>query len=171
MGPTDDRFGPVILRVTAKAAKLLRASPTAVAEPTSDDWYFNVVWVGGRKCALLAHAGTAFPIFVPDIRVPELRPLGPWLRRQITTALADEGLAGNALGELGIGEPLIAKTANRQLLGFMNETAYQAEWEIAASGGLDRADMVGLNRRLRRDLHNYGGRYATPLEMITRRET
>jgi hypothetical protein len=159
----------VILRPTAKAANLLRVKPAATVEPGPGDWYLNIVWIDGRKNGLLAHAGTAFPIFVPDIRAGDLRPLGPWLRAAIITALADEDLPRGTLGDLGIGEPMIAKTANRQLLGFMTETAFRAKYEIDDAGGLGQTDFIALNRHLRRDLHNYSGRYATPIELITGR--
>ena len=104
-----------------------------------------------------------------DIRATDLRPLGPWLRAAITSALADEQLPRTTLGDLGVGEPLIAKTANRQLLGFMNETTFRAEVEISHAGGLSATDIAAMNHTLRRDLHNYNGRYATPLEQVTGR--
>ncbi|HEY3736085.1 MAG TPA: hypothetical protein VGL26_01465 [Jatrophihabitans sp.] len=158
----------MIVRTTAKAANLLRAKPAAGIEPDPNDWYLNVVWLDGRKNALLAHAGTAFPIFVPDIKVADLRPLGSWLRSVITESLADEHLPASALGELGIGEPLIAKTASRQVLGFMAQMALLVDW-MTAEKGLVGTDFVVLNRRLRRGLHNYDGAYATPLEFTTGR--
>lgn len=159
----------VILRPTAKAARLIRVTPAADIEPGDDDWYLNVLWIDGRKTALLSHARTAFPILVPDIRVSDLRPLGHWLANTITQALAEENLPLDTLGSLDEGEPLIGKTASRQLLGFMNETAFRAEVEISHTGGLSTADIAAVNHGLRHDLHNYNGRYATPLEMITGR--
>jgi hypothetical protein len=161
--------GTVILRPTAKAARLLRVTPAAGIEPGEHDWYLNVLWIDGRKHALLAHARTAFPILVPDIRVAHLRPLGRWLADTISAALAEEDLPADTLGPLDNDEPTIAKTASRQLLGFMTETAFRADIEISHAGGLPAADIAEVNRHLRHDLHNYDGRYATPLELITGR--
>jgi hypothetical protein len=134
-----------------------------------DDWYLNLVWIESRKNLLLTHAGTAFPIFVADIRKSDVQPLARWLTRQITDALEDEGIPSDALGMLDSTSVQIAKTASRQVLGFMNETAFRASWEIADSGGLQQKDIHGLNGNLRRDLHNYSGRYATLLVLITGR--
>jgi hypothetical protein len=62
---------------------------------------------------------------------------------------------------------MVAKTASRQILGFMNEMAMQADYAIAESGSLAVCDIDALNRWLRRDLHNLDGRYVTSLELIT----
>jgi hypothetical protein len=159
----------VILRPTAKAARLLAVTPAAGVEPGEDDWYLNILWIDGRKNALLAQARTAFPILVPDVRVAQLRPLGLWLANTITTALAEENLPADTLGPLDAAQLQIGKTANRQLLGFMTETAFRAEVEISHTGGLSTTDIAAVNHNLRRDLHNYNGRYATPLELITGR--
>lgn len=159
----------VILRPTAKAARLLGVTASAGIEPGGDDWYLNILWIDGRKNALLAHARTAFPILVSDVRVAQLRPLGRWLASAITMALAEENLPADTFGVLDDAEPVIAKTASRQLLGFMNETAFRAEVEISHPGGLTATDIAAVNHSLRRDLHNYDGRYATPLELLTGR--
>lgn len=50
----------------------------------------------------------------------------------------------------------------------MAQTALLIDW-MTAETGLLGADFVDLNRQLRRDLHNYNGTYATPLELITGR--
>jgi hypothetical protein len=52
-------------------------------EPSDGDWYANLLWLDGRKCLLLAHAGTLFSVFVPDIRKAELVPIGPSVVRFI----------------------------------------------------------------------------------------
>lgn len=148
---------------------MLGVSAASGVAAGDNDWYVNLLWIEGRKNLLLAHAGTAFPIFVADVRKADLQPLARWLTQQIADALRDEEIALDALGALDSTSVSIAKTASRRVLGFMNETAVRASWEIADSGGLQRTDIRLLNRNLRRDLHNYQGRYATPLDLITGR--
>jgi hypothetical protein len=60
----------MILRCTAKMLTLLGAGPAALvtAPPSADDWYLNLLWIDRRKCLLLTHAGTLFPVFVADVR-------------------------------------------------------------------------------------------------------
>ena len=71
----------MILRCTAKALDLIGARAAALdsTPPSDDDWYLNLIWIDRRKCLLLTHAGTLFPIFVADIRKGDLRPLGPYV--------------------------------------------------------------------------------------------
>jgi hypothetical protein len=63
---------------------------------------------------------------------------------------------------------VLAKTASRQMLGFMNEMARFAEYAIADAGGLAGCDIAELNRQ-RRMLHNRDGRYARPLDLVAER--
>ena len=138
-GCTDsDRwlFVVVILRCTAKAAGLLGVAAAADIAADDSDWYMNLIWIEGRKNLLLTHAGTAFPIFVADIRKPDLHPLGEWLTQRIANALAHEHLPADALGPLDPEAVTVAKTISRQVLGYMNDTALAASWQIADAGGL-----------------------------------
>ncbi len=141
----------MILRCTAKARTLLGAR--GVVEPTTsdDEWYLNVLWFDRRKCLLLVHADTLFPVFVADVRKADLTPIDAWVARVVRRELVNEGLAEDTLGSLA-GPHMVAKTASRQILGFMNEMAMQADYAIAESGSLAACDIEGLNRRLRRDL-------------------
>lgn len=52
----------------------------------------NLVWLDRRKCLLVTHAGTLFPVFVADVRAAGLRPPGPYVVRIIEAELASEGL-------------------------------------------------------------------------------
>jgi len=158
----------VIARCTAKARTLLGVRALAEVEPGEDDWYLNLLWFDRRKCLLLAHVGTLFPVFVADVRKPDLTPLDLWLANVVRRELNAEGLPDNVLGEL-VPPVVVAKTSSRQMLGFMNEMARFAEYAIADAGGLACCDIGELNREQRRILHNRGGRYATPLELIAER--
>ena len=158
----------VIVRCTAKARTLLGVRELAEVEPSDDDWYLNLLWFDRRKCLLLAHVGTLFPVFVADVRKADLTPLDLWLANVVRRELNAEGLPDNVLGEL-VPPVVVAKTSSRQMLGFMNEMARFAEYAIADAGGLARCDIGELNREQRRILHNRGGRYATPLELIAER--
>ncbi len=49
-------------------------------EPRDGDWYLNLLWFDRRKCLLLAHVGTLFPVFVADVRRPLCDPALPGRR-------------------------------------------------------------------------------------------
>jgi len=158
----------VILRCTTRVLDLLRVDESTLvdADPSDEDWYTNLLWIDRRKCLLLTHAGTLFPVFIADVRARELKTIGSFVIGHIDAALADEGFARDALGVLDPASVRLARTASRQVLGFMNDTATMCRHYSAASGGLAVADLRGLNRQLRRTLHNRGGGYVQPLDLV-----
>jgi hypothetical protein len=158
----------VILRCTTRLLELLRPDDATLvdADPSDEDWYANLLWINRRKCLLLLHAGTLFPVLIADVRARELNTIGSFVIDHIEAALADEGFARDALGVLDPAAVRLARTASRQVLGFMNDTGTMCRHHSAASGGLAAADLPGLNRQLRRTLHNRGGGYVQPLDLV-----
>jgi hypothetical protein len=157
----------VVLRCT-KPLLVLDLSPLGLTEsqPPDDDWYANLLWVDRQKCLLFTHAGTLFSVFVAGVRKADLRPIGPYVVSLIEQELRSEGLPMDVLGPLDPDEVRLARTASRSILGFMNEIAQHARYQITDAGGLDHCDIGGLNHRLRRSLHNYGGTYASAIERV-----
>lgn len=171
MGREHGRMGTAMtLRCTKKVLALLSVGARALANPppSDDDWYVNLLWLDRRKCLLLTHAATLFPVLVADVQAAQLRQLGSFITGKIETELASEGLPGDCLGRLDPDAVQVAKTASRSVLGFMNEMALYLKYAVAEAGGLGSSDVGELNRDLRRRLHSRDG-YATPLELVARR--
>jgi hypothetical protein len=122
-------------------------------EPSGQDWYANLLWLDARKCLLLAHAGTLFSVFVPDIRKSDLIPIGPSVVRFIHTELEAESFPLDRLGALDSRSIALAKTESRTVLGYMNEMARFCEYAVGDAGGMAGCDARELNRELRRELH------------------
>jgi uncharacterized protein DUF6933 len=161
----------MLLRCTARLLKLLgsRSGPLVGADAGVDDWYANVLMIERRKCLLLVHAETLFAVLDTDVRVKQFNDLGLYVATLVVDALASEGLAGTALGPTDPAGVRVAKTASRSVLGHLNEMAFEVEHTIAASGGLQLADVAEVNRRLRRGLHGRDGDYVVPLELAAAR--
>ena len=145
-----------------------RAVALTESRPAEDDWYVNLVWVDGKKCLLLTHAGTLFSIFVAGVRKADLVPFGPYVVSAVVEELRSEGLPTDALGHLDADAVRLAKTASRSTLGFMNDIAAHCRFEVAHAGGLVHTDTSALNHRLRRTLNNHRG-YAYPIERVAER--
>ena len=162
---------PLIVRCTAKVLTLLEARGSDLADvpPSEDDWYLNLLWIDRRKCLLLTHAGTLFPVFVADVRKADIRPIGSYVVGLVEGHLGIEGLASDTLGQLDAEDVQLAKTASRSILGVMNDAAVHVRYRIEAMGGIDRSDTLFLNRYLRRTLHNRDGIYLTPLDLLQER--
>lgn len=68
----------MIIRCTNTVLKLIDTPPEELvsAEPSNDDWYANLFFVNRRRCLLLAHAGTLFPVLAADVRKGDLLSTG-----------------------------------------------------------------------------------------------
>ncbi|MGH9071522.1 MAG: DUF6933 domain-containing protein [Acidimicrobiales bacterium] len=160
----------MILRCTAKLAALVgRPGPeSASLTPNGDDWYANLVWVDGRKCLLVTHADTLFSVFAPDVRAAQLRPLGGFVVPMIVAELAREGLRADGLGALDPDGAVIAKTADRSVVGCMNEFAFLCERFADCDGRLAKLDLAGLHRFLHRNINSPRG-YVSAIELAKQR--
>jgi hypothetical protein len=62
---------------------------------------------------------------------------------------------------------VLAKTADRRVLGNMNDFAFQAEFAINDAGGLGMSDIAELNRCSRRMPFGRGGRHTSSAELLS----
>jgi hypothetical protein len=115
----------VLLRCTKKLLVVLGprfvVESAAVADP--QDWYANLVSFDGRQCLLLTQAATLFTIVAPDVRAPDLRSLQAFVVGLIERELAAENLPTETFGRLSDEALRIATTADRSVLGCMNDMA------------------------------------------------
>lgn len=144
----------MLVRCTTKLLKAIGAEPASLVEtPTSDrDWYANLVWITGRQCLLLTHAGTLFSVFVPDISVSDLRPFGGFVVPAVSSAVQSEGLPATTFGLLDTEDVAVAKTASRSVLGCMNDLTTHCHYAVEDADGLELLNVEQLNRRLRRTI-------------------
>lgn len=158
----------MIVRCTARLLKLLTPTELAEAPPAPDDWYANLIWIDRRKCLLLVHADTLFPAFLADARKPQLANFGHYLAGSVATALADEGLPAHCLGSLDPDHVQVARTANRHVLGVMNDMASMSQRIAEQAGGLRALDVEDLNAFLRRTPYKRDG-YFRPIDAVRQR--
>jgi hypothetical protein len=156
-----------MLRCTVRLLKALGPIDLSDADASDEDWYANLVWLDRRKWVLFVQAATLFPIYVPDVRVEDLRPIGPFMTRHVQDALVSEQLPPDLFGPLE-GDVPIARTASRSILASMNDMVAQARHWIRYFGHLDPEEAAALNKELRGT--PYGARdYRMPRELAARR--
>ncbi len=90
----------MVVRCTARLLAMLPTPALDEVPSGSDDWYASLLWIDRRKCLLLVHSGTLFPVFVADVRKPQLVAFGQFAAGAIFDALADEDLPADQLGPL-----------------------------------------------------------------------
>ena len=156
----------VILRCTKKLLDVIKPAVLAGNAPRPDDWYANLLWLESRKCLLLTQAATLFTIFEPGIRVAALRDITTTVTSLIARELAREGLPAGTFGELETTTVALAKTADRSILGCMNDMAHYGEAVIYQSGGLAAADLADINQALRRNIQSARD-YRQPIDLVT----
>ncbi len=156
----------VMLRCTAKVLTLLGVSEPVIGEACARDWYAHLVWIDRRKCLLVTHTGTLFSVFMPNVTAAGLRPIGPPVVSAIQTALQAEGLPVDTLGHLDPQQVAVAKTADRRILGTINDLAITTEHVIATAGGLARCDIDALHHGLHRTINSITG-YIPPIDLVT----
>lgn len=155
-----------MLRCTAKVLTLLRVSNPAIGQASEQDWYAHLVWVDGRKCLLVTHAGTLFSVFMPNVSAAGLRPIGPPVVSAIQAALQAEGLLVDTLGQLDPQQVAVAKTADRRILGTIGDLVFTTEHVIATAGGLAHCDINALHHHLHRTINSITG-YIPPIDLVT----
>jgi hypothetical protein len=160
----------MILRCTKKLLHVIRPEQLAATNPEGNDWYANLLFFDRRKCLLLTHSDTLFTIFEPDTRTSDLRATQALVEKLIERELTSEALPRGTFGDLWSEDLLIAKTADRSLLGCMNDMAYLCEDAVAHAGSLARADVQSLNRSLRRNI-NSARDYQRPIDLVMERTT
>ena len=167
-GLTASRYDrSVLLRCTKKLLAVLGSGLVVESAVVPDplDWYANLVFFDGRKCLLLTHAGTLFTVLEPDIRAHDLRPPQAFVVGVVERELAAENLSTDTFGRLNDEGLRIARTADRSVLGCMNDMAYLAGDLIARAGGLKHASIGSVNRALRRNINSSRG-YARPIDLV-----
>jgi hypothetical protein len=123
-------------------------------------------WCAG--CLLLTHAATLFTVFELDVHAAGLRDPGRLVTSLIRRELAREGLPEDTFGRLDPDEVVLARTADRSVLGCMNDMAFLCEVAVDRSAGLADTDIGDLNRALRRNINRPRG-YIPPVEMAAQR--
>jgi hypothetical protein len=159
----------VILRCTKKLLAII--GPAVAIEPAPvpdpEDWYANLLWFDRRKCLLLTHSATLFSIFEADVRASDLRATRHLVLRLIERELRREHLPLTTFNP-GREELILATTADRSVLGCMNDMAFLCAEAITSSGGLSHTDLAALNHSLRRNINSARG-YQRPIELTASR--
>ena len=155
----------MILRCTKKLLDVIRPEQLASPDPHPEDWYANLVVLDRCKCLLLTQAESLFTIFEPDVRAAQLRETHQLVTQLIERELLSEGLPSSALGNLENQSLAIAKTADRRVLGCMNDMALHCEYSVAQAGSLPVLDVQSLNHHLRRNI-NSSRNYQRPIDVL-----
>ncbi len=91
------------------------------------------------------------------MRAADLRDPGRLVTGLISRELLREQLPADTFGRPDPADVSLAKTADRSVLGCMNDMAFMRETVTTRSGGLATTDIAGLNQPLRRNINSARG--------------
>ena len=98
------------------------------------------------------------------MRAVDLRATHRLVTELVERELRREGLPPATFGNLRSQELILAKTADRSVLGCMNDMAFLCEVAISDAGGLAHIDLGELNYALHRNINSSRG-YRPPVEL------
>lgn len=146
-----------VLRCTQKLLKELGVAPSDAIAPVGalGAWHANLLRFEMRRCVLFTNDSTLYSIFVPGLRKPQFQRIKDVFGQSLFRSLRLSGFAQPQIEAVlenidGFEELQVAKTNNRSVLGSMNDLAYQLEWMISSSGGLERCSIDQVNQELNR---------------------
>jgi hypothetical protein len=91
------------------------------------------------------------------VRAVDLRATHRLVTELVERELRREGLPPATFGNLRSQELILAKTADRSVLGCMNDMAFLCEVAISDAGGLAHFDLGELNHALHRNINSSRG--------------
>jgi hypothetical protein len=140
---------------------------TPIATPTTDltEWYADLVGVGAKKIIVFTHASTLFSLVALDVRRLERSKLEEMLLSRLPAILSQIDCRSSgveAIAQMG-GDCCYATTADRRVLGSMNELIRSLKFYIEGNGGIEQSDEVVLSLRLSETLMGAIG-YERPID-------
>jgi len=115
-------------------------------------WHANLIHINRRKCILFVNDRTLFNIIVPDLSRAEIRNLSEQFTFTLSCVLASEGFPKNVVEKVmsEYEQVEIAKSADRSVLGSVNDLAFHYKHLILGAGGVHSWKVPDITRQLNR---------------------
>lgn len=118
----------LLLRCTNKVLKELKISKSGLPDVMENEcplleWYVNLFYFNRKKCLLFTNAASLFSFVAYDVKRKEIKNLDTLFREGLTKAMGYEDFDSEQIKFVNkqMGEPIFLKTANRKVLGSMND--------------------------------------------------
>jgi hypothetical protein len=138
-----------LFRVTKKLATALhvRIPKEPVEHPQPEhEWFADLFYVERKKCVIWVHRTTLLGFVRPAVTAAELREFHALFRYEFRTALASMALPETLLERFDVyGPEACAATNDRAVVGSMLDYRKMFAFAVEREGGLERADVRGIN--------------------------
>jgi hypothetical protein len=141
-----------LFRATKKLATALhvRLPKEPVAQENLEhEWFADLFYVERKKAVIWVHRTTLLTFVRPTVVAAELRDFHGLFRHEFRTALASMALPESLLDRFDVyGPESYAPTNDRGVVGSMLDYRKMFEHMVGYEGGLERADIRGINAQL-----------------------
>lgn len=158
-----------LIHCTQKLLKELAVptvDPTQCLESTEGigNWYANLFRVERRKCLLFTNEKTLYSFIVPKVIKKDLGRIRELFLSNLYYNFQFEEFPVESIAE-EYWDIRFAKTANRSVLGSMNELKFMYEYEVYRYGGIDKVNLLEVNDWLNRSI--FGAlKYRHPVDVM-----
>ena len=140
-----------------------------IIQPTEGlgNWYCNIIRIDKKKCLLFTNEKTLYTFLIPKVKKENLKNIEDEFTIYLNYNLQCEGFGIEVISRvmLEYQEIGFAKTSNRQVLGSMNEFAFEYDYFIRRAGGLERAMIFEINKKINRTIMG-ALKYKYPIEAL-----
>ena len=161
-----------IIHCTKKLLKELDVpliEPDKIPSPTEGmgNWYANLIRIDRRKCLLFTNEKSLYTFLIPKVLKANLKNIEQEFLINLSYNLQNEGFGLDLINRVmqEYQEVGFAKTSNRQVLGSMNEFAFQYEVLIMQKEGLENIRILELNKHINRTIMG-AVKYKHPIEAL-----
>ena len=161
-----------LIHCTQKLLKELGNPPlqTLDNEPNIEglgNWYANLLRIDRRKCLLFTNEKTLYSFLIPNVLKKNIKNIEEEFLISLSMNLQAEGFSREVINSVmreyqGIG---FAKTANKKVLGAMNQLAFEYEVFVQGKEGLENVKILEMNRDINRTILK-GIKFLHPIEAL-----
>ena len=146
-----------ILHCTRKLLKELDVplvEPDKIPQPTEGlgNWYANLLRIDRRKCLLFTNEKTLYTFLIPKVLKANLKNIEEEFLINLSYNLQYEGFGLEMINRViqEYQEIGFSKTYSRQVLGSMNEFAFEYDYFIRREWGIEKARIFEINKEINR---------------------
>jgi hypothetical protein len=146
-----------ILHCTRKLLKELDVplvEPDKIPQPTEGlgNWYANLLRIDRRKCLLFTNEKTLYTFLIPKVLKANLKNIEEEFLINLSYNLQYEGFGLEMINRViqEYQEIGFSKTYSRQVLGSMNELAFEYDYFIRREWGIEKARIFEINKEINR---------------------
>ena len=161
-----------IIHCTKKLLKELDVplvEPDKILQPTEGlgNWCANLLRIERRKCLIFTNEKSLYTFLIPKVLKANLKNIEQEFLINLSYNLQNEGFGLDLINRVmqEYQEVGFAKTSNRQVLGSMNEFAFQYEVLIMQKEGLENIRILELNKHINRTIMG-AVKYKHPIEAL-----